>query len=238
MSCRSLLASLALSLAVATTADAQSVRVFTDRDAFLAAAGPNLVLEDFEDEAPGTTGTSRFLNNPLGVILSPNPGAEDPGEPTFEDLEIYDVPEVAAGGRRSVGGAGDPLGDPLPIARNISFFIVPVDEKPVFGIGFETFDLQTDLQLILSDSEEFARVDLFSTDGGEPGGQVRFFGAISDRPFSTASIRTPGGLANADFFTVDNVVFATVPEPSSLALAGIGGLGVGLVGVIRRRRRS
>jgi len=37
---------------------------------------------------------------------------------------------------------------------------------------------------------------------------------------------------------ISGVQGQVIPEPSSLALAGIGGLGVGLVGVIRRRRRS
>ncbi len=63
--------------------------------------------------------------------------------------------------------------------------------------------------------------------------QVRFWGFISDTPFTTFTIRQTGfsaGGSNSDGFTIDDVTYT--PTPGAAALLGLGGL------MASRRRRS
>jgi hypothetical protein len=62
------------------------------------------------------------------------------------------------------------------------------------------------------------------------GNQVRFFGITSTTPFTTVEFR---GTIESDGFSIDNVEFTAVPEPSTIALVGLGTLAVFAV---KRRR--
>jgi hypothetical protein len=64
-----------------------------------------------------------------------------------------------------------------------------------------------------------------------PGNQVRFFGVTSTTPFTTVEFR---GLPDSDGFSIDNLEFTRVPEPSTVAMLGVGA--AGLLRLVRRRR--
>jgi hypothetical protein len=55
------------------------------------------------------------------------------------------------------------------------------------------------------------------------GGLVGFFGFVSDTPFSSVEIREVQTITG-DSFVMDNVVIATIPEPATALLFGIGAM--------------
>jgi hypothetical protein len=86
-----------------------------------------------------------------------------------------------------------------------------------------------------------APIDVLNVDpAAVPGGSANFFGVISDTPFTTVRLINPPGTAGdavgVDDITIGQKAVAAVPEPSSLTLFGLGGLGLLGYGWQRRKR--
>jgi hypothetical protein len=112
--------------------------------------------------------------------------------------------------------------------------------SPAIAVGISLGDYQggdqygrTYFELLDATGQVLDKIDI--TDLVTPGpGEWRFFGVASTEPFSTLQVT----IGASDFVTFDDLRYATIPAPSSLASAGIVALIVAGVGCDRRKLRT
>ena len=212
-------------------APAQAALIFFDNRAdFELASGLSGINEDFE-EAIVSPGGGQGTSNPLDATT---------------DDGVFSPGDIAAGlslsSTRPTGdvvAVGDGLFGPskkFGTERLDNFIIISLN-PPVTAVGF-------DLLTRTDDSETFD-IDLFDSIGGALGATSvtginemtpTFFGVISD--MGAIGQLTIGAPLVAEF--IDNITFgnavAQLPEPGSLALFGLGLLGLGIA--VRRREQK
>ena len=202
----------ALSLVLTTAANAATFTIYTDRTAFLAAAG-QVSVQSFE-QVPDQT-----ISN----------GSADLGGFTLTDAHSNRIP----GGIRIGGGSPGTTVNGTRYAE-LSAFDAP--ELNLIGLATLTFDTgvrafganfasgSVNLVQLKIGGESFVRQVPF------PNG---FFGVISDEAFAAVTVTAPPG--SGTFVSFDNVTFssAAVPEPASWALMIAG---FAAVGAAARRR--
>ncbi|MGB0776217.1 MAG: PEP-CTERM sorting domain-containing protein [Akkermansiaceae bacterium] len=200
---------------IALAAKAQAVQVFVDA---------NFDRSAWEAAASGTVTTDPFDNNKANAsilaldsgVTSTASGAQ--GSPNHNvnggrfNTALYPAGSASAGYLTITWTFNSPVN-----AFGADFFSIAgsrqVGPTGDFDSGTEHYDLRT----------------LFIGDGGLDQG---FFGVVSATPFTQITLEATGSGTN-DAFTVDNLSFVSVPEPSSTALLAFGGIGF----ILRRQRK-
>ena len=201
---------------------AGTITTYDDRPSFTAAVGVPLTIEDFtsSDHFPITTGVLNSSTNLVVEVGTPiTPGLIDPGV-TYSTPIRTDAPagfffNIDAGGGFT-GGFLDGLGTGAPGSSLTTTF-----DAPVVGFGFDTNGLMgTAFQLDIHFTSGPDYVQTISNTSD-------FYGFVS----SATDIVSANIYGNSTTFTfaLDNFTYPTsaaVPEPSSIVLASIGGLGI------------
>ena len=220
-------------------APAQAALIFFDNRAdFEAASGLSGITEDFEEANLGLSGIE-LTANPLDATT--NDG-------------IFSTGDIAAGLSLSSSDATGPLvvlGDGIAgpstriTAGDFGDLIILSLDPPVTAIGFDLF-ATTDAPTGSPPVSETFGIELFDAVGGALGATsvtgvndatATFFGVLSDRgAIGQLTFGVPGVGGIIDNITFGNAV-AQLPEPGTLALFGLGLLGLGIA-VRRRARRS
>lgn len=198
-------AALAAGVSVCASASA-AITQYSTRVAFNAAAGP-LGLQDFESFTPAE-------NAFLGAFFD------------FGDFSaMNESNSTSAGGDiRSPGAVNGSVEIVGSIFINGARFIMTFDQ-PITALGFDADNLA---------DQRFDDIIFNNADGNtvpvhDAIDQVRFWGFISDTPFTSITIRQTGG-TNQDGFRFDNIAYS-VPAP------GTAGVLCGLALFTGRRRR-
>lgn len=202
--------------------------------AFLGGLVGDVGTENFEGFADGTTqpldldfgsaGTATLAGGG-GAINSVTPGdTNGKGRYATSGSNYF---EVAAGGTPTFTVT----------------FSQPVAAFGFFGVDIGDFGGQLSLVVTTTEGELSGDIEHFLGDGGSSGGSVFFFGLVAEIGDALiTSVEFLSSSGDGDIFAFDDFTVASpeqiieVPEPSTVALFGLGliGLGVGL----RRRRRS
>ena len=212
-------------------APAQAALIFFDNRAdFEAASGLSGMTEDFEA---------------ANVAVGGFAGTSNPLDATTDD-GVFRPGDIAAGLSLSSSDPTNPLivlGDGLLGPSNKifaeSFDVLNIISlnPPVTAIGFD---------LLISRGSATLDVDLFDAVGGALGATSvtgvndatpTFFGVVSDMgAIGQLTFGAPGVGELIDNITFGNAV-AQLPEPGSLALFGLGPLGLGVAARRREQRR-
>ncbi|HEB88829.1 MAG TPA: PEP-CTERM sorting domain-containing protein [Deltaproteobacteria bacterium] len=153
----------------------------------------------------------------------------------FGDFSAFNGPNAFSGGDIGVPPAGGNFGSTNVIigATFISAAVFELTfDSPISAIGFDAGELADQRSdRIIFDNAAGDVLTVF-----DPVDQLRFWGFISDTPFTTLTISQIGfssGGGDGDGFTIDNLAYAVVPEPSTGLL-----FASGLAMLAARRRQG
>jgi hypothetical protein len=185
-----------------------AITQYSSRAAFLLAAGP-VTTEDFESVTPGP---DVFEGTPydFGDFTALNGTNSSQGGDVFGSGTINGSIELVSG-----------------LALNGATFELVFD-YPITALGFDANDLADQK----TDRFTFNNLAVNTFTVFDPLDQVRFWGFISDTPFTKmtlAVIATPSG---TDGIRIDDLTYSAIPEPSTLCLVLSASL------FLLRRRRS
>ena len=196
---------------------------FTDEAAFLSAV-PNATTESFEGLTPDNVSDSRSLISVGSFQLTAD----------GKVLSVNDIPRF--------GFAATDGSNYVEISDNDSngSFAKFAFSVPQLAFGLNIVDW--------GDSSPGSL--LFTNDIGDAGtietnppfrasGNILYFGVLSDTPFTEFTITNTviGGVGTGmDFFVIDKVSTAPVPEPGTIILFSIGALSI--IGIGYRQRRN
>lgn len=194
--------------ALCTTSHAAIIQ-YSSRAAFDLAAGPTL-LQDFESFIPAS-------NAFHGVSFD------------FGDFAAFNDANSAGGGHIAAPGVINGSAEILGVVTLAGAQFRLTFDFPIVALGFDTFNLadQRFDDLVFNNST----LDVVSVH--DPIDQTRFWGFVSDTPFTTITIRQTGfgaGGGDTDGFRIDNVAYTPAPS-GAVAL-----LGAAAVASLRRRR--
>lgn len=228
----SLLALATLSVLVGASR-AGSITTYSDRSAFETAMGPPLTVEDFTDDVhfPISTGVLNSATDLVVEVGSPIlPGDIQAGVTYSTQIGDSFFFNIDGGGGFEGGFLDGFVQSFFPNVLTIAF------DGPTAGFGFDT-------NLIMGTSFEIAvhfssGPDYVNTFSVAQAAEMEFFGFTSDQADITSVEILSDGVGGFSF-ALDNFTFgpnmAVVPEPSSVVLAGLGGV-LAVVGARRRTR--
>jgi hypothetical protein len=198
------------------------ITIYLDRAAFLAAIRPGPFLEDFQGLPEGALASPQaFSGSGFGFQAS---------APSGLFVNDYGGDKVLAVANDTESVTIASLSGPTPVTALGGYFFVDFGE-----LG--PINPDASMSVRASDGSDTATQALAA-----PTTPTTFVGFVSDGPALTSlSFVWTGGLhagfvATNDFIVGAVAPTAVVPEPSTLALATPGGLG--LLGYARRRRRA
>ena len=198
--------SLLITLFAAISTKADTVTLFTDRAAFLAAA-TNLQNITFEGIAPPGSVTAPLASlTLLGVTFSDSP------QTIFVVDENFFAPTFQFGSGSSLTGG---VGMTATLPAGITAIGSDIMTALVSGVAF---------QIVLSTG------DVFTVPAGSNGTR-NFAGFISDVPITSIRFNRQAGIPVFDNFVFGQSVPRPVPEPATVAL-----MGAGLGGLLLKRR--
>ncbi len=200
-----------------------ALEVFTDRNAFLAIAGPTAYTEDFSTATPGTVRSGETPT--FGTLLFSYEGSPDGGNgDAFDGQPLIQDPGDVNRSREFMGEVnvdGTPSG--------IHTFSFP---DPVFAFGGSFSGAITGAKLTAIAAGETVKLSDYLSGRG-----TGFFGITSSAEFGSVSFGAEES-SGSEVFRLDDVVYATrieeieesapvVPLPASFwfLLAGAGALG-------------
>ena len=212
-------------------APAQAALIFFDNRAdFELASGLSGITEDFEEANVGV-GTVEGTGNPLDATT--DDGVFSPGDIAAGlSLSTSDPTDVLLVLGDGAFGPGNKI-----FTEDFAALTILSLNPAVTAIGFDLFaggDSAT-LDIALFDAVGGALGATSVT--GVNGATATFFGVISDMgAIGQLNIGVPGVTEIIDNVTFGNAVATQLPEPGTLALFGLGLLGLGIA--VRRRRLS
>jgi len=231
--CTQALALLLLALAGAGAAGATPV-IYTDRSSWDADVGGDIFLEDFDDFSADTSFRAGAVDvGPFSLV-------QGGGLVTATGVNLIDVSPFAFSGAEDVNGTPYVLGwaNSTAVGVATSAFVEMVFDVPVaaWGADFANASNGADLWIFLVPSDAQGPSDWLSLCVGcniDDG----FFGFVDDETNLYSSVilaAVPFSNGTGERFGFDNVSGATVPEPSTALLFGLGLFGIAVAG--RRTR--
>lgn len=227
----------AIALAVilaGSAAEAAIITTYSDRSAFEDATS-SLTTEDFES----VSGDPHFNVNSVvvGDLTLSTDGDSTPNG-TFNVIETapFTLPSGGSNASFDVNAPGDEtLVNVVVASANSDIFTISF-ANPVTAFGADLGEFNNDGSLRAEISISGGSI----TGAGETvdtpvtsGREKIFFGLTSDTPFEQVAFTA---VNSVDVFSIDNVSFSAIPEPSSyVAILGFLGLGLAL---IRRKERA
>lgn len=212
-----------LSLLMSSDEAIGGILVFSDRASFRANTTGN-ALEDFNSVLQDTNFafTDLIVND---ITLSSDGGASPFGEQALIDLPSYVAFANGVDGTAMVNSRGLDFGQSITITLPGIFSAI--------GFDFDNYDSQLEGLSVVLNGDTVASIP--ST--GTPGflGIVDTMGSFSQFQLLSTSNESPA--SGGTFNGIDNLEWgnSTVPEPTSMAVWGMGILGLG---ALRRRRRK
>lgn len=211
-----------------TMAGAGTITTYTDRPTFEAALGVPFTVEDFTDDShfPISTGILNSATDLPDIGIAP--GDIQPGVTYSTAIGDSFFFNIDAGGGYEGGFLDGFAQSAFANELTVTF------DGPVKGFGFDTNSLMgTEFSITINFISGPAYTNSFSVADSSA---LEFFGFTSDATDITSAVI----LGNDSFFSfaLDNFTFGpagVIPEPSSIALAGLGALG--LLGLARKRRK-
>ena len=209
------------------------ITTYTDRPTFESALGVPFTVEEFTDDYhfPISTGILNSFTNLVVEYGSPIlPGYIKPGVTYSTAIGTGFFFNIDSGGEFE-GGFLDGIVQPdFDNKLTITF------DDPVAGFGFDTnYFMGSEFDITINFLSGQAYTNTFAVENLDF--PLQFFGFISDSGDITSAVIFSNG-TNDFSFALDNFTYGgtVVPEPSSLALTAIGGLG--LIGLARRRHSA
>lgn len=173
---------------------------------------------------------------PSETTENPNPPPELPDTPANRPNETgrYPVTDPFGGDQYLSTNAPNELG------TNLGFRIEFSDPVAAFGFfGTDFGDFAGDAQLIIN-GDNGNPIDVphpIGSGGGAYNANLLFMGLVGQDGMTISSVEFTNVSSNFDRFGFDNLVVATspIPEPSTLALFGLGSIGLAVQRLRRRR---
>jgi len=208
-----LVSSLSMLLLVTLASQTQAAPIiFSDQASFLTAAGP-LTVEDFEAE----TATPETVTPQASIAFDFFTASSSPNA-----LKLLN--ESFFGNHNTTPGGSIFLSADTDIGR-VDATVTLIFSMPIIEFGLFMIDLDSAVGSVSINGIGYSIAATGS-------GGSQYFGIIEDTPFTSVILN---GGSEDSHWSMDDLAFAVVPEPSTFLLTSLGLIGFALA---NRRRRS